>query len=92
MSGTRSSSSYSSSSSAARGDDDGRSSGNGNSSSSSNNDDEVAEDFVDVKGYYTCLELKRMDASLDEIKKSYRRLLLQFHPDKNPDQAAAQQV
>ncbi|KAF7457058.1 putative heat shock protein DNAJue Pfj4 [Cryptosporidium felis] len=34
--------------------------------------------------YYDILEVKK-DASTSEIKKSYRRLALKWHPDKNPD-------
>eukprot|EP01102_Stenamoeba_stenopodia_P022858 TRINITY_DN9678_c0_g1_i1.p1 TRINITY_DN9678_c0_g1~~TRINITY_DN9678_c0_g1_i1.p1 ORF type:complete len:581 (+),score=136.92 TRINITY_DN9678_c0_g1_i1:43-1743(+) len=60
-------------------------------STANGNGEHTAEPFVDVKGYYTCLGFDRMDVSLEDIKKSYRRLLLQFHPDKNPDQQAAQQ-
>ncbi|OII73159.1 heat shock protein [Cryptosporidium ubiquitum] len=37
--------------------------------------------------YYGILEVKR-DASTGEIKKSYRRLALKWHPDKNPDNRA----
>lgn len=40
--------------------------------------------------YYKILELDK-DATESEIKKSFRRLSVKFHPDKNPgDQDAAQ--
>ncbi|VDP33882.1 unnamed protein product [Soboliphyme baturini] len=40
-----------------------------------------------MKCYYDLLEVPK-DASAEQIKKSYRRLALQWHPDKNPDKAA----
>lgn len=41
-----------------------------------------------LKDYYKILQIKRT-ASGDDIKKNYRRLALQFHPDKNSDPSAA---
>lgn len=39
--------------------------------------------------YYELLEVSRTSTA-DEIKKSYRRLALEFHPDKNPDNPEAE--
>jgi molecular chaperone DnaJ len=45
---------------------------------------------VSKRDYYEVLEVTR-EASSDEIKKSYRRLALKFHPDRNPDDADAEE-
>ena len=36
------------------------------------------------RDYYTVLGVAR-DASEDDVKKSYRKLTMKFHPDRNPD-------
>lgn len=43
------------------------------------------------RDYYEVLGLKK-DATEDEIKKAYRRLAKEFHPDKNPDNEAAKEL
>ncbi len=46
------------------------------------------KDWID-KDYYKVLGVKK-DASADEVKKAYRTLARKHHPDKNPDNAAAE--
>ena len=40
--------------------------------------------------YYTILGIDR-DASADDMKKSYRKLAMNYHPDRNPDNKEAEQ-
>jgi molecular chaperone DnaJ len=42
------------------------------------------------RDYYEILSVTRA-ASIDEIKKSYRKLAMEFHPDRNPDNKEAEE-
>ncbi|MEK0445279.1 MAG: hypothetical protein RLZZ399_600 [Verrucomicrobiota bacterium] len=50
----------------------------------------MASKMASKRDYYEILQVSK-DASAEEIKKGYRKLAVQFHPDKNPGDASAEE-
>src|SRR3954466_15267607 len=45
---------------------------------------------TEKRDYYEVLGVQR-SASIDDIKKAYRRMAVQYHPDKNPGDSTAEE-
>ena len=52
--------------------------------------DSSLKEPMEDKDYYKILEISR-EATEEEIKKSYRRIAMQYHPDRNPGNKEAEE-